>query len=72
MSGGAAARLLTGRKVLLRHIRLLVQAVCVQVYPANQNGIIPNMTSEIIVQTAEELIELGVTLGSLLRGGETI
>ena len=43
-----------------------------QVYPANQNGIIPNMTSEIIVQTAEELIELGVTLGSLLRGGETI
>lgn len=43
-----------------------------QVYPASQNGIIPNMTSEIIVQTAEELIELGVTLGSLLRGGETI
>ena len=72
MSGGAVARLLTGRKVLLCHIRLLVQAICVQVYPANQNGIIPNMTSEIIVQTAEELIELGVTLGSLLRGGETI
>ena len=64
--------LLTGRKVLLCHIRLLVQVICVQVYPANQNGIIPNMTSEIIVQTAEELIELGVTLGSLLRGGETI
>ena len=72
MSGGIAAGLLTGRKVLLCHIRLLVQVICVQVYPANQNGIIPNMTSEIIVQTAEELIELGVTLGSLLRGGETI
>ena len=55
MSGGAAAGLLTGRKVLLCHIRLLVQVICVQVYPANQNGIIPNMTSEIIVQTAEEL-----------------
>lgn len=72
MSGGVAAGLLTGRKVLLCHIRLLVQVICVQVYPANQNGIIPNMTSEIIVQTAEELIELGATLGSLLRGGETI